>query len=78
MSYALWWIMHYEVMHYDLFNCNHLNVSGAIVVGIDAHHRKAEFKIHSLNLDDSEPPVDSAIILESRYNTNYFIHYPTT
>ena len=22
MSYALWWIMHYEVMHYDLFNCS--------------------------------------------------------
>ena len=21
MSYALWWIMHYEVMRYDLFNC---------------------------------------------------------
>ena len=24
MSYALWWFMHYEVMHYDLFNCTYI------------------------------------------------------
>jgi len=57
---------------------NHLNVSAAMVVGRDAHHRKAEFKVHYLNLDKSEPPVASAIILASRHNTNYFIHYSTT
>ena len=57
---------------------DHLNVSGAMAVGIDAHHGKAEFKIHYLDLDNSEPPVASATRLESRHNTNYFIHHSTT
>ena len=60
----------------DLYN--HLDVPAAMAVGIDAHHGKAEFKIHYLDLDNSEPPVASATSLESRHNTNYFVHYSTT
>jgi hypothetical protein len=28
---------------------------------------KAEFKVHSLNLDKSEPPVNSVLILSARH-----------
>ena len=55
-----------------------VNVSATMAVGIDAQRGKAEFKIHDLNLGKSEPPVHSAIILPSRYSTEYFIHHSTT
>ena len=40
-------------------------------VGVDVHRGNAEFKVHYLNLDKSEPPVDPAIILPSRHNMRY-------
>ena len=64
----------FKIGHY-----NHPKVSGAMTVGIDAHHNiEAGFKIHSLHLDNSEPLVDSAIFVASRHNTNYFIKRSTT
>ena len=57
---------------------DHLNVSATMAVGMGAQRGKAEAKVHCLNLDKSEPPVDSAIILPSKHNPKYFIHYSTT
>ena len=54
-----------------------VDVSVVMAVGVDTQHGKAEFKVQHLENAKSVPPVDSANILPSRYNTKYFIHYPT-
>ena len=53
-------------------------MSLAVAACMDAHRGKAEFKVHSLNLDHSEPPVDKQSFFHQDTTTSYFIHYSTT